>query len=166
MWLIVYRDVLTLVAIILTFVGIFLLHLRKAKHVIPIPAHTKTIELTNSVLWLDEDGILYSASKPDSFKVLTREETEGELRKLRELIGDKKVCMILETNSSAPPPKKEDRDWIAKELDAITKAMAIIALTPLSRMVANLFFGLKPPAYPAKFFGSVPEARKWIKKYL
>jgi hypothetical protein len=133
---------------------------------IPIPTDRKVLELTNSFVWLDDDGVMYSVGKPGERKPFDPAEAEAQMKQLRELIGDKKVCMILETNSGSQPPKKEDREWIARELNSITKAMAIIALTPLSRMVANLFFGLKPPAYPARFFGDVGEARKWIKQYL
>jgi len=84
----------------------------------------------------------------------------------RKITGGKKTCMILETDSSAPPPKKEDRDWIAQELDSVTKAMGIISTSPLGRMLANLFFGFKPPAYPVKFFSNQVEAKEWIKQYL
>lgn len=119
-----------------------------------------------SVMWFGDDGILYSVTKPGQNKPFNRDEAERQMHKFREAVGNRKVCMILETNSSAPPPSKADRDWVAKELDSVTKAMAIIATSPLSRMVANLFFGLKPPAYPARFFATAEEARNWIKHYL
>jgi hypothetical protein len=127
--------------------------------------NTKVIEWPASTVWFDEDGVLYSRSKP-VMHTPTREESEMQILEFKKLTGNKKVCMILETNHSSPPPKKEDRDWIAKELDSITKAMAIISKSPLSRMIANLFFGFKPPAYPVKFCASEIEAKEWIKKYL
>ena len=74
--------------------------------------------------------------------------------------------MVTETDSTAPPPRKEDRDWIAQELDSVVKAMGIISTSPFSRMVANLFFGLKPPAYPVKFFENEKDAKEWIRQYL
>jgi hypothetical protein len=98
--------------------------------------------------------------------VLTREETLAQMKDFKKIIGNKKVCMILETNANSKPPKKEDRDFIAEQLTDITKAMGIISSSPLSRMVANLFFGLKPPAYPVKFFSNEKEAKEWIKQYL
>jgi hypothetical protein len=132
-----------------------------------IPKDAKVIDLTTSFLWLDEQGILYSTPKPGIEQpVLTREETLAQMAKLKELIGNKKVCMILESNSNSKPPKKEDRDFIAEQLTEITKAMGIISTSPLSRMVANLFFGLKPPPYPVKFFSNEQDARAWIKQYL
>ncbi len=133
---------------------------------IPIPTDKKLIDWPTSTMWFDEDGVLYSVPKPGPHPPQTREETKQVMEKFRELVGGKKVCMILQTDSSSPPPKKEDRDFIAKELDSVTKAMGIIATSPLSRMIANLFFGLKPPGYPAKFFSNAEEAKAWIKQYL
>ena len=131
-----------------------------------VPKNAKTVDWPTSIMWFDEDGILYSIPKAGVHQVQTKEETDMQMQEFRKLIGDKKTCMILQTDSSAPPPKKEDRDWIAKELNSVTKAMGIISTSPLSRMVANLFFGLKPPEYPVKFFSNDKEAKEWIKQYL
>lgn len=117
-------------------------------------------------MWFDEEGILYSIPKPGAVHAQTREESEKQMAEFRKITGGKKRCMILQADNSAPPPQKEDRDWIARELDSVTKAMGIISTSPLSRMVANLFFGLKPPAYPVKFFSNEMEAKAWIKQYL
>ncbi len=129
------------------------------------PKDAKTVDFATSTIWFDGEGVMYSVPKPNAVLPTTREESSKQMEKFREIAGGKKVCMILQMDSSAPPLKKEDRDWIAKELDSVTKAMAIISNSPLSRMIANLFFGLKPPAYPAKFFSNETEAKAWIKQY-
>ena len=130
------------------------------------PENAKIIDWPTSTLWFDEDGILYSQPKKGAPQPQTREESMVQMDAFRKLVGGKKTCMILETDNSATTPKKEDRDWIAAELNSVTKAMAIISTSPLGRMVANLFFGLKPPAYPVKFFANQTEAKEWIKQYL
>ncbi len=130
------------------------------------PQNVKVIEWPTSTLWFDADGVLYSLPKPGAPQPQTREESAVQMEEFRKLVGGKKTCMIAETDPSAPPPKKEDRDWIAKELDSVVKAMALISTSSLSRMVANLFFGFKPPAYPVKFFANEKEAKEWIKQYL
>lgn len=132
-----------------------------------IPTGVKTFEQPTSILWFDDDGVMYSKPKADVPEPeLSREETLKQMDAIKEFIGYKKVCMILETNSNSKPPKKEDRDFIADQLNEITRAMGIISSSPLSRMVANLFFGLKPPPYPVKFFSNEKEAKEWIKQYL
>jgi hypothetical protein len=131
------------------------------------PKNAEIIEWPTSIMWFDEDHVLYSIPKPGTTPQLqTKEESLKQMEEFRKIVGGKKTCMIAQTDSKSPPPKKEDRDWIAKELDSVTKAMAIISVSPLSRMVANLFFGLKPPAYPVKFFSNQEEAKMWIKQYL
>jgi hypothetical protein len=132
-----------------------------------IPKEAKIIDWTTSILWFDEQGILYSMPKPGVEEpILTREETLKQMESFKKLTGNKKLCMILETNKNSKAPKKEDRDFIAEQLADITKAMAIISTSPLSRMIANLFFGLKPPPYPVKFFSNEKDAKEWIKQYL
>lgn len=132
-----------------------------------IPKNVKIMDWPTSYLWFDEDGVLYSMPKPGIEEpVLTREETKKQMDEFKKLIGFKKVPMILETNSNSKPPKKEDRDFIAEQLNEVTKAMGVISTSPLSRMIANLFFGLKPPPYPVKFFPNEKEAKEWIKQYI
>ncbi len=132
-----------------------------------IPKNANTIDWETSTIWFDEDGVMYSMPKPGVPEPeLSREESTAQLEKFKAIIGNKKVCMILETNANSKPPKKEDRDFIAEQLNEITKAMAVISGSPLSRMIANLFFGLKPPSYPVKFFSNEKEAKEWIKQYV
>lgn len=132
-----------------------------------IPNDVKLIDWTTSVLWFDKDGILYSMPKPGVEEpVLSVEETMKQVEEFKKLTGGKKLCMILETNNNSKPANKEMRDVVSELLTQITKAMAIISTSPLSRMVANLFFGLKPPSYPVKFFSNETEAKEWIKQYL
>jgi hypothetical protein len=132
------------------------------------PKDAKIIEWPTSVLWFDEDGILYSVPKKgaEDKRPKTKEEALKEMEKFRAMIGGKKTCMIAESSNSSQPLKKEDRDWVAQELNSIVKAMAILSASPLSRMIANLFFGFKPPTYPVKFFSDVEEAKAWIKQYV
>lgn len=132
-----------------------------------IPKDAKIIDWTTSIIWFDEDGVMYSMPKPGIPEPeLTREETLAQMTEFKKIIGNEKRCMILETNSHSKPPRKEDRDFIADQLNQITKAMGVISTSPLSRMIANLFFGLKPPPYPVKFFSNEKEAKEWIKQYL
>lgn len=130
-----------------------------------IPENVAVKEFKASYCWIDKDGIVYSVPKLDAPE-LSREETDEEVKAFKNYIGNKKVCLLIESNPKAKPPSKEDRDHISKIFDSICKAMAIITTSPVSKMIANLFFGLKPPAYPAKMFTSEIEAKEWLKQYL
>lgn len=131
-----------------------------------IPEDIEIIDWPTSYMWFDDDGVLYSKPKSDAPQNQSRKEMEEQMDRFRELIGGEKICMIIQSEASSKPVKKEDRDWISNELNSVVKALAIVYSTPLARMLANLFFGLKPPAYPTKFCANEKEAKEWIKQYL
>ncbi len=130
-----------------------------------IPKNVKTYDMTSSVIWFDEDGILFSVPKPGPPPELSKEEVKKEIEKFMAIIGDKKICMVSEANPNARPPTKAERDWAAELINPITKAMAIVTTSPVARMIANLFFGLKPPPYPAKMFSNEKDAVEWIRQF-
>ena len=134
--------------------------------ILQIPENTKTYHLTNSIIWFDEEGILYS--QPTRLVTeSTDEEIMKEMEKFRAITGNKKVCMIAEAHpGGSKPPKKEQRALIAKEISSVTKAMAVITTSALSRMIINLFFGFRPPDYPVKMFRNEQDAKEWIRNYL
>jgi hypothetical protein len=117
-------------------------------------------------MWFDDLGILYSIPKPGIPPKLTKEQIDIEMKKFKEITGNKKVCIVSEGNPNSPPPTKEEREMIAEVINDIIKAMAIVTTSPVARMIANLFFGLKPPPYPAKMFTNEKEAVEWIKQYV
>jgi len=131
-----------------------------------IPNNVTTYELQESIVWIDNDGIVYSVPKPGITTNFSKESSKQDMIRFGEITGNKKVCLIIESNPHSKPPAKEQRDFIADQLNSFTKAMAIIITSPVSKMIANLFFGLKPPKYPAKMFTSVEDAREWVKQYL
>jgi hypothetical protein len=134
--------------------------------IIRIPNDVKIHELRDSIVWFDKDGVLYSVPKDQAAEVLSMEEIESEMKNFREITGGKKVCMIAESNNRAASPPKDQRDFIADQINSVTKAMAIISSSPLSRMAANLFFSFKPPTYPFKMFSNEKDAKEWIKQYI
>jgi hypothetical protein len=135
--------------------------------ILQIPENTKTYDLRNSTIWFSPEGILYSVPKPESTVDWTNEEIQEEMRRFREIIGYKKVCMIAETHpTNSKQPSREQRSIFATEISSVTKAMAIVTSSSLSKMLANLFFAFVPPDYPVKMCKSEEEAKTWIKQYL
>ena len=128
------------------------------------PKNTEVHDHLESIWWIEEDGILCSVSKKNAPQS-TREQSIAQLENLKKVTGDKKLCMLLDI-TYARPTKREDREFAAEELAKIVKAIALISNSALGKMVANLFFNLKPPPYPAKMFTAEPEAREWLKQYL
>ena len=130
-----------------------------------IPANTETCELSDSIIWLKE-GIVYSTPKSGITETPNRQNIREKMEKIRAFVGEKKICLVVEINPKSKPASKENRDFVATEIASVTKAMAMITVSPLTKMLVNLFFGFKPPSYPMKMFTSELEATNWIRRYL
>lgn len=128
-----------------------------------IPKNLDLIETATSTVWFDENGICCSVSKKHPPQSL--EETKKAVEDFKKLTNGKKICMLLDITNSTPS-SKEVRDYAAEEMPNLVIAIAMISQSPLGRMVANLFFGLKPPPYPTKMFSNEKEAKEWLKQYL
>jgi len=130
-----------------------------------IPKNVKTYTIHSSILWFNEEGILYSKPMPGNPPELPKEEIIKELEKFKAIIGNKKVRMLVEVNPNLRPQTKSERDFIAEIINDIIGAMAVVTTSPLARMSAKLFFGLKPPAYAAKIFSNEMDALEWLRQY-
>jgi hypothetical protein len=128
-----------------------------------IPKDVKVHQMRSSYMWIDKDGIVFSTPVENPPESSTNEEILEDMKKFRELTGNKKVCIIIESAPSSKNPPREQRDLIERELNSVVLALAVISTSPLSKMLANIFFSLKPPKYPVKMFTSVTEATEWIK---
>jgi hypothetical protein len=130
-----------------------------------IPKNVQVHEMASSYCWISNEGILFSSPKPGKPPELNKEEIDVEMKRFTEIIGPGKICMVSEANPQSRPPTKAERDMAAELINPIVEAMAIITTSPVSRMIANLFFGLKPPPYPAKMFSNEHDAVEWIRQY-
>jgi hypothetical protein len=131
-----------------------------------IPGNVTPLETRTSIIWKSPEGIVYSTPKPSAPTTSTDEEIIADIKKFKDYFGDQKVCIILEANPKTSGTPKAQRDLVAESLNSVVKALAIISNSPVTKMVANLFFSLKPPGYPIKMFTEVKEAEEWIRKHL
>jgi hypothetical protein len=127
-----------------------------------IPRGAKVLEMANSTVWFDESGILYSRPTNGDYVIQSRAEMQKEVDLMKHFIGQKKVSIIAEVHPKVEQVPKEDRDYVAQELESITQALAIITPNAVSRMVTNLFFLFKPAPFPTKMFVNVIDAKKWL----
>ncbi len=128
-----------------------------------IPQNMKVYDTPTSSFWFDEDGILYSLSKKSPPQSL--EETVKLMNDFREIIGSKKICMLIDVTNTTETTR-EVREYAALEFPKFVKAIAMISGSALGGMLANLFFSLKSQPYPTKMFKDEEEAKQWLKQYL
>lgn len=127
------------------------------------PKNANVIDWPNSIMWFDEDGILYSVSKKKPS--LTLAEAKKAVEDFKKLTNGRKVCMLTD-NTNSSPPSKELRDYVAEVMPDLVKAIAVTSNSAAGRMVANLFFSIKKQPYPIKMFEDETKAKKWLKQYL
>lgn len=128
-----------------------------------IPENAKLYDWPTSTMWFDDSGILCSITKKHLPQTL--EEAKASLEEYRRIANGKKFCMLADI-TEATPATKEVKEFAAAELPKLVTALAMLSRSPLSRMIANLFFSLKPPSYPMKMFKSETDAKQWLKKFL
>lgn len=129
------------------------------------PENVQVYDFPTTKIWFDNEGVFYSTSRPGAPSI-GLDEAVDFMKRLHDLVSSQKVCMIVKVNASDNLPKKKVSEYLAKELEALTTAMAVVYDSPLGRMVANVYFGLAPRKYPMKFFGNVEDAKKWMGQYL
>ena len=130
-----------------------------------IPTDVQTYDMPTSTIWV-RDGIVYSTPKIGMNQTVRAEQMDNDLKRFREIVGDKKVCLVVEINPRSKPAPKEERDKVSAQMASFAKAMALIISSPVTRMMANLFFGFKPPPYHLKMFSNEKDATNWIKQYV
>lgn len=124
------------------------------------PPDAEVTEWPSSVTWQDEEGILYSISKPGTTSFEETKKIVAEFIKY-----DKKFCLLIDVTHSSETTR-EVREYVAEEFPKFVKAIAMISKSSLGKMVANIFFALKAQPYPKKFFNDEHEAREWLRQYL
>jgi hypothetical protein len=129
-----------------------------------IPVDRPVLETTTSYLWMAEEDIYFSVPRPGAPEKTSDKEIKEDIRKFREFVGGRKVCLLIQSGPARSLPSKEQRELIQKELNALLIALAIITTSSLGQLTANIFFALKPAVYPVKMFTEVDEAIEWIKR--
>jgi hypothetical protein len=89
--------------------------------------------------WFDDDGILCSVSK--------------------------KVCMLMDV-TYLPSSNKQTREYAAKEFPKLVKALALVCKSPMSRVLAHLFFAVVTTPLPTKMFTTEADAKQWLMQYI
>jgi hypothetical protein len=128
-----------------------------------VPENAEVTETPTSTFWFDESGILCSVSKKAPAQTL--EEAKTALFNLKKMIGDRKICLLIDITNSGES-NREVRDFAAVEFPKFVKAIGMVSDSELGKMIANLFFNLKHQPYPTKMFTNETEAKNWLKQYL
>lgn len=131
--------------------------------ILSLPDNYNIVDTATSYYWYDEDGILCTINKKTA--PLPVEEIEKVFYDFIAATGDQKVCMLMDVTHS-PHSTKETRQFAARELPRILKALAMVSRSAMGRVLANMFLAIMRPPYPVKMFSNEHDAKDWLRKYL
>lgn len=126
------------------------------------PDNIQIFEGALAKFWFDENGILCAVSKPTLRTIETQREN---YEFIKNFTGNQRVCLLADTTTTSPQDKAT-REYMAKELPNVFKAMAIISRSPLGYFITNLFLAIKHQPIPIKFFKSEKDAKEWLMQFL
>jgi hypothetical protein len=126
-----------------------------------IPENIELFEGELATYWFLDNGILASKSKSP---VRTLKNTSETFDMIKRITNNNKVCLLVYLCPS-PVPDKATRDYVAKELPNVYRAMAMVTTSALGKLVMNMVFSFKPPTIPMRTFSKDVDAIEWLKKY-
>jgi hypothetical protein len=129
---------------------------------IPVPP-PHAIRSASGFTWLDDDGILVAVSTPQNLHTL---ENAEENHRINVLLAAGKRRPFLIDMSHVKTMSRDARAFYAgtEPKDAIT-AVALLTQSAVSKVVANFFLRLTPPALPTRMFTDFAEAKNWLMQF-
>lgn len=127
--------------------------------------HSEDKEVFESELadfWFDDDRILCSYAKKANRTLEKQKETYQLIRKIT---GNKKVCYFSD-DTFAGPQDQETREYVAREMPDLFKAMAVLADSTMATLLVDTFINFSGHPIPIQVFTNEQEAKKWLKQYL
>lgn len=88
-----------------------------------------------------------------------REVVEAHIR-----LADGKMCAVLADirDVSKGADSAARRYYASEEGSHLKAAMALVADSPIQRMIGNLFLRVSRPRYPTRLFGNPNDALSWL----
>ena len=96
---------------------------------------------------------------------VTREDAVENIATTARLTEGKRLPVLVDLRA-VRSQSAEARAYLAgPEATRISLAVALLILSPLSRMLGNFFLGFNRPEVPTRLFTSVAEAEAWLRTF-
>ncbi len=112
-------------------------------------------------MWLRPDGIVQLVWVPAT--VMSFEDAIAAIDAMAKLTGRQR-CPLLVDAHDAGPQDRSARSEFARRGDLVS-AVAILAGTPLSRLVGSFFIAVSKPMAPTRLFDDESSALTWLTKF-
>ena len=108
------------------------------------------IETRATKIWLTNEGIHEAVVKPNIKMTLNDSKDINEAR--IKLSGQNKVPFLFDITNIISADRESRIFASSEETSRITKVLAIIVKSSVSKTVGNVFMGINKPVYPIKMF--------------
>lgn len=93
---------------------------------------------------------------------VTAQDAEEALAAEVAALAGRRMPLLARLNGVASMDRDARRVFGSASPDSGITALALLATSPVQRVVANFFLTINPPAIPARMFTDEPSARRWL----
>ena len=115
-------------------------------------------------IWLDADGIVRITSLPGAHETL--EDAQRTVATVVTLAAKTPRPVLVDLRAIGSQSRDARQYFGVQGAAAGVLGTAILAGSPVSRLVGNFFLGFGKPDRPAKLFTSEEDALAWLKEFL
>jgi hypothetical protein len=113
-------------------------------------------------IWLRPDGIVQLVWAPRTMVLL--EDAAAALEAMAQLTGGRRSPLLVDMHETGPLDRPT-RTELTRRSD-LQSAVALVAGTPLSRMMANFFLRVNEPPFPTRLFDNEASAIVWLQAFV
>ena len=113
-------------------------------------------------MWLRPEGIVQLVWAPRTMVLL--EDATAALEEMAQLTGGRRSPLLVDMRETGPLDRAT-RAELTRRSD-LQSAVALVAGTPLSRMMANFFLRVSEPPFPTRLFDDEASAIVWLQAFL
>jgi len=133
--------------------------LKNKQPVLKLPGNKKVKETEIGYFWY-EDEILYGVARS---RRRTLDNISDALQTIRSLVKGSKAYFVVDLTLGRPY-SLEEKKFIKEGLFPMLKGIAILAATPMGRMLGRTVYAKEFPGIPVSEFECAEDAEDWIKQ--
>ncbi len=124
----------------------------------------KGIRNTKGYSRIDENGIVH-ANYIEGIEI-DLADAKAEIERARKLGNGKKVLEIVYLDNVKDVSLRAKQFYASEEGAKVWIAVALLAKSPLSRTMGNVYLKINKPVFPVKMFSDKEKAIEWLKSFL
>lgn len=124
---------------------------------------SEVITTRTSRLWLRPDGIVHVQDLPGLLKTL--DDAKESIEATARLAKGKALPVLVDMRAGLGATRETRAYYSSEENLAVTRALALLVGSRLTRTMANLFISVNRPPIPTRLFTSEDDAVAWLKTF-